>query len=94
MALPLIMSQAVRIEIGGTVRSSRQWIRALLCALAVIAPPGCNRPVGTLQTADDDNPPVTREDVYLRQLDLDVAAIIMGMARAHGAQVVALTPGP
>ena len=37
---------------------------------------------------------MTREDVYRRQLDLDVAAIIRGMALVHGAQVVALTPAP
>jgi hypothetical protein len=35
---------------------------------------------------------MTREDVYRRQLDLDVAAIIEGMVRAHGGQVVALMP--
>ena len=39
-----------------------------------------------------NNRPMTGEDAYIRQLDLDVAAIIGGMARAHGAQVVALMP--
>jgi hypothetical protein len=35
---------------------------------------------------------VTREDAYKRQVDLDVAAIVAGMTRAHGAQAVALLP--
>ena len=39
-----------------------------------------------------DNRPMTGEDAYIRQLDLDVATIIGGMAQAHGAQVVALMP--
>jgi len=32
---------------------------------------------------------MTRDDVYRRQLDLDVAAIIRGMALAHGLQAAA-----
>ena len=35
---------------------------------------------------------VTREDAYSRQLSLDVAAIVAGMTRAHGAQAVASLP--
>jgi hypothetical protein len=68
------------------VRSSRRWTYALLCALAVTATPGCNRRVDALQR-DDEN--IAREEIYLRQLDLDMAAIIRGMARAHGAQEMA-----
>ena len=79
---------------GGAVQSSRQWIfaRNLIGVLAVIASAGCNQPVDSLQ--NENNSSMTREDVYRRQLDLDVTAIIRGMARAHGAQVVASTPEP
>jgi hypothetical protein len=81
----------LELKSGETVRPSGQWIYSLFCALAVTALPGCNQRVGAVDT---DNPPVTLEDGYRRQLDLDVAAIIKGMSQAHGAQVVALTPGP
>ena len=37
-------------------------------------------------------PPITREDVYNRQVALDVAAIVLGMTRAHGAQAVTSLP--
>ena len=78
------------------MQSSRQWIFALnlIGVLAIIASAGCNQPVDALRKDDESNPPMTREDVYRRQLDLDVAAIIRGMALVHGAQVVALTPAP
>jgi hypothetical protein len=33
-----------------------------------------------------------QDDAYSRQLGLDVAAIVAGMTRAHGAQAVALMP--
>src|SRR5690348_2766530 len=59
----------------GLVRSSRQWIYALFCAVAVSASPGCNQPVGALQNDVENNSPITSGNVYLRQLDLDVAAI-------------------
>jgi hypothetical protein len=79
---------------GGAVQSSRQWIfaRNLIGVLAVIASAGCNQPVDGLR--NENNSSMTREDVYQRQLDLDVAAIIRGMARTHGAQVLASTPEP
>jgi hypothetical protein len=35
---------------------------------------------------------MTQEDAYKKQVDLDVAAIVAGMTRAHGAQAVALLP--
>jgi hypothetical protein len=62
---------------------SSQWIfvRGLIGALAVIASVGCNQQVE-----------MTREDAYSRQLALDVAAIVAGMTRAHGAQAVASLP--
>ena len=71
-----------------------QWMvaRSLIGALAVIAAVGCDRPVDALGKDHSDNRPMTREDAYRRQLDLDVAAIIEGMVRAHGGQVVALMP--
>ena len=53
---------------------------------------GCDLPVDALGKDHGDNRPMTGEDAYIRQLDLDVAAIIEGMARAHGAQVVASMP--
>ena len=81
---------------GEAVQSSRRWnfARKLIGVLVVIASADRNRPIDSLREDDQNNPPMTREDVYRRQLDLDVAAIIRGMALAHGAQVVALTPEP
>jgi hypothetical protein len=76
------------------VRPSGQWINAVFCALALTASPGCNQHVDTLQQGVESNPPMNSEAVYLRQLDLDAAAMFNGMAHAHGAQVEALTPGP
>jgi hypothetical protein len=71
-----------------------QWTFAisLVGALAVIASAGCDRPVDALGRDHGDSRPMTREDAYRKQLDLDVAAIIGGMMRAHGGQVVALMP--
>ena len=71
-----------------------QWTfaRSLIGALAVIASAGCNQSVDAPGKNHGDNRPMTREDAYVRQLDLDVAAIIEGMVRAHGGQVVALMP--
>ena len=71
-----------------------RWMvaRSLIGALAVIVAVGCDRSVDALGKDHSDNRPMTREDVYRRQLDLDVAAIIEGMVRAHGGQVVALMP--
>jgi hypothetical protein len=68
------------------------FARRLIGALAVIASAGCDLPVDALGKDHGDNRPMTGEDAYIRQLDLDVAAIIEGMARAHGALVVALMP--
>ena len=39
-----------------------------------------------------NSPPITREDAYSRQVALDVAAIVLGMTWAHGAQAVASLP--
>jgi hypothetical protein len=81
--------------LGEAVQSPRQWIfgRNIIGVLAVIASAGCNQSVDALQK-EDESPPITLEDVYLRQLDFDVAAIVRGMALAHGGQVVASTPKP
>jgi hypothetical protein len=68
------------------------FARSLIGTLAVIASAGCDLPVDGLGKDHGDNRPMTGEDAYLRQLDLDVAAIIEDMARAHGAQVVASMP--
>jgi hypothetical protein len=35
---------------------------------------------------------VTREDTHKRQVEVDVAAIVAGMTRAHWARAVALLP--
>jgi hypothetical protein len=70
----------------------QKFARSLIGALAVIASAGCDQPVDALGKDHGDNRPMTREDAYRKQLDLDVAAIIGGMTRAHGAQVVALMP--
>ncbi len=65
---------------------------ALLSALAVIASAGCEQSVDALRRDLGSNPPMTREDAHRRQVDLDVAVIVAGMTRAHGAQAVALLP--
>jgi hypothetical protein len=69
---------------------SRQWIftRLFIGAVALIASVGC------AQRADirGDRPPITGDDAYRRQVELDVAAIVAGMTQAHGAQAVALMP--
>ncbi len=69
---------------------SRQWIlaRAVVGALALIASVGC------AQRADirGDGRPITGDDAYRRQVELDEAAIVAGMTQAHGAQAVALMP--
>jgi hypothetical protein len=72
------------------MQSSHQWIlgRGLTGVLAVIASVGCEPRVDGL----GNNPPITREVTHSRQVDLDVAAIVAGMTRAHGAQEVASLP--
>jgi hypothetical protein len=79
---------------GEAVQSRHRWIfgRNLICVLTVIAAAGCNRPADGLRHDDENNSAMTREDVRQRQLDFDVAAMVRGMALAHGAQVVALAP--
>jgi hypothetical protein len=52
--------------------------------LAVIAAGGCAQ--------SDLASSWSHEAAYRRQVDLDVAAIIVGMALAHGVQVVASMP--
>jgi hypothetical protein len=64
----------------------------LVSALAVIASAGCDQSVDAPRQDLGNNRPITREEASRRQVDLDVAAIIAGMARAHGAQAVALLP--
>ena len=77
-------------ETGNAVPSSHQWIcvRGLIGGLTVLAVLGCDQRVDVL----GNSPPITREDVYNRQVALDVAAIVLGMTRAHGAQAVASLP--
>ena len=75
------------------MQSPRQWTLAqtLICVLAVIAPSGCNQSVDA-PGKDPGSRLMPREAAYSRQVDLDVAAIVAGMTRAHGAQAVALLP--
>jgi hypothetical protein len=97
-ALDVARSRRYRLldQAAGAVQSSGQWIfaRNFVAVLAVIASAGCNQPVDALRKDDENSRLMTREDVYRRQLDLDVAAIIRGMASAHRAQAAALTPEP
>ena len=75
---------------GEAVQSSHQWIFGwgLIGVLAVIVAVGCEQHVDGL----GNNPPMTREIAHSGQVDLDVAAIVAGMTRAHGAQEVASLP--
>ena len=74
------------------MQSLCQWMfaRSLIGVLAGIASAGCDLPVDALGKDHGDNRRMIGDDANIRQLDLDVAAIIGGMARAHGAQLVAL----
>ena len=76
-------------EAGKAVQSLHRWIdvRGLIGGLTVLTLLGCDRRVDVL-----GSPPITREDAYSRQVALDVAAIVLGMTRAHGAQAVASLP--
>ena len=74
------------------MQSPRQWALALLGALSVTASAGCGQSVDVLGKDQGNNRPMIGEDAYRRQVDLDVAAIVAGMTRAHGAQAVALLP--
>jgi hypothetical protein len=70
------------------MQSPRQWA----IAFAVIASTSCGQAVDVLGKNPGNNRLMTREDAYRRQVDLDVAAIVAGMTRPHGAQAVALLP--
>ena len=82
--------QLPKQEPGEAVQSSHQWIFGwgLIGVLAVIVAVGCEQHVDGL----GNNPPMTREVAHSGQVDLDVAAIVAGMTRAHGAQEVASLP--
>jgi hypothetical protein len=74
---------------GGAISAQQ----SVIGALAVIASAGCDQSVdAALWKAYGDNRPMTREDAYRKQRDLDVAAIIEGMVRVHGRRIVALMP--
>ena len=77
------------MEPGEAVQSPQLWIlaRGLCGAFSVIAAVGCGQGVEVLA----NNPP-PREDARRNQAFLDVAAIVAGMMRAHGAQAEASLP--
>jgi hypothetical protein len=85
-----VRRRLLKQETGNAVQSSHQRIcvRGLIGGLAVLAVLGCDQRVDVL----GNSRPVTREDAYSRQVALDVAAIVLGMTRAHGAQAVASLP--
>ena len=73
------------------MQSSYQWMIhcwGLISGLTVLAVLGCDQRVDGLR----NSPPITREDTHSRLVALDVAAIVAGMTRAHGAEAVASLP--
>jgi hypothetical protein len=74
------------------MQSPRQGVFVLLGVLAVIASAGCGQTVDAVGKDHGSGRPMTGQAAYARQVDLDVAAIVAGMTRAHGAQAVALLP--
>ena len=78
------------VEAGEAVQSShlRMLACSLIGALAVSASLGCDQRADGLGS----NPPITQEDNPRKQVELDVAAIVAGMTRAHGEQAVASLP--
>ena len=75
--------------------SSRDWTcsRSLIAALIVIALAGCGQS-RVASVPPQSNDPRMTGDAHWRQVDLDVAAIIAGMAFAHGARAVAVSLPP
>jgi hypothetical protein len=67
---------------GGLI--SRRCLTLPTSPADVIASAGCDHSQDL-----GNNWPMTQEDAYRRQVDLDVEAIVAGMARAHGAQAIA-----
>ena len=84
------MAPAELLKRGKAVQSSRRWTlaRTLIGAFAAIAVVSCDQSIDAL----GDSPSMTRDDTHGRQVDLDVAAIVAGMAWAHGAQAAAYLP--
>jgi hypothetical protein len=84
------MAPAELLKREKAVQSSRRWTlaRTLIGAFAAIAVVSCDQSIDAL----GDSPSMTRDDTHGRQVDLDVAAIVAGMAWAHGAQAAAYLP--
>jgi hypothetical protein len=74
------------------VQSSHKWAFtwSFIGALAVVALAGCAQPRDVQAT----DPPTRGDNAFSRQVDLDVGAIVAGMAMAHGARAVALRLQP
>jgi hypothetical protein len=75
--------------------SSRDWTssRNLIAAFAFIVLAGCGQS-RVASVPDKANDPRMAGDAHWRQVDLDVAAIVAGMAFAHGARAVAVSVPP
>jgi hypothetical protein len=71
--------------------STRDWTcsRSLIAAFTFIALAGCGQS-RVASVPDEANDPRMAGDAHWRQVDLDVAAIVAGMAFAHGARAVAV----
>jgi hypothetical protein len=61
----------------------------LVSALAIVGLASCSQSQEAPVTAKDAR---WNEDMHWRQVDLDVAAIVTGMALAHGGRELALIP--
>jgi hypothetical protein len=84
---PLVASLRGEAEL---VQSLHFWScgRSLIAAVVVIALAGCGQS-RVASVPPQSNEPRMMGDAHWRQVDLDVAAIVAGMAFAHGAQAVA-----
>jgi hypothetical protein len=83
-----------RFAAGGgaeLVQSSHFWScgSSLIAALIVTALAGCGQS-RVASVPPQSNDPRMTGDAHWRQVDLDVAAIVAGMAFAHGARAVAV----
>jgi hypothetical protein len=87
---------SVYMVLGNADRGSmrQRWradlARCLVGAFAIVALVACGQPQGV--SHDWADAPRTTEDAHSRQIDIDVLAIVAGMASAHGGGIVAWMP--